>query len=77
MAMMHTGRPGPVRRLVRWLCGAPFQRLPPQYGDTVPPEMRAFEDQAARNARGRRFDMAPVRHEHTHPARLDSWMERQ
>jgi len=35
-----------VQRVVRKLFGAPFQDLPPQYGDTVPPELRRFEAEA-------------------------------
>ncbi len=64
--------PGAVDRFVHWLCGGPFQELPPQYGDTVPPELRAFTartgnrhasalqpaEQAAAHRRSR-----PMRHE--------------
>jgi hypothetical protein len=28
---------------IRWFFSAPFQDLPPAFGDTVPPELRAFE----------------------------------
>ena len=31
---------------VRAFLRAPFEQLPPQYGDTVPPELRVFEAQA-------------------------------
>jgi hypothetical protein len=31
-------------RAVRWLFGAPFRDLPPAFGDTVPPELRAYEE---------------------------------
>jgi hypothetical protein len=33
-----------LRRAVRWLFGAPFRDLPPAFGDTVPPELRAYEE---------------------------------
>ncbi len=35
------------KRLVRWFFGAPFQELPPEFGDPVPPDLRRFEEQAA------------------------------
>ncbi len=46
MARVH--RPGWTNRFVRWLFGAPFQNLPPEFGDTVPPELRVFEAEAER-----------------------------
>lgn len=33
-------------RLMRWFFGAPFQELPSEFGDPVPPDLRRFEDQA-------------------------------
>jgi hypothetical protein len=33
----------PIRALARWFFGAPFQQLPPEFGETVPPDLRAFE----------------------------------
>jgi hypothetical protein len=35
-----------VKRFLRWLFGSPFEELPPEFGDTVPPELRAFEAEA-------------------------------
>jgi hypothetical protein len=32
-----------VKRFLRWLFGSPFEDLPPEFGDTVPPELRTFE----------------------------------
>jgi hypothetical protein len=32
-----------VWRLLHWFFGAPFQGLPPEFGDLVPPELRTFE----------------------------------
>lgn len=34
------------KRLVRWFFGAPFEELPPEFGDPVPPDLRSFEEQA-------------------------------
>ena len=31
-----------VRCFLRWLFGAPFQELPPEFGDPVPVELRVF-----------------------------------
>jgi hypothetical protein len=35
-----------VESLIRRFLGAPFQNLPPAFGDTVPPELRVFEAEA-------------------------------
>lgn len=35
-----------IQRCVRRLFRAPFEQLPPAFGDTVPPELRVFEAQA-------------------------------
>ncbi len=32
-----------VKRAARWLFGAPFEELPPTFGDTVAPELRVYE----------------------------------
>jgi hypothetical protein len=34
---------GWLGRALRWLFSAPFRGLPPAFGDTVPPELRAYE----------------------------------
>lgn len=39
-------RQGNLRRFTRWLFGALFSELPPEFGDTVPPDLRVFEAQA-------------------------------
>ena len=36
-----------LTRFARWLFGSPFRDLPPAFGNTVPPELRAFEAEAA------------------------------
>jgi hypothetical protein len=69
-----------LARLARWLFGSPFQELPPVYGNTVPPELLVFEaeaEEASRHGLGGIATPVPARHRRTHPARLDSWMERQ
>ena len=35
-----------MQSLARWFFGAPFQQLPPEFGDAVPPDLRAFEAEA-------------------------------
>ena len=34
-------------RLARWFFGAPFEELPPEFGDPVPSDLRRFEEEAA------------------------------
>lgn len=43
---MSADKSNVVQRFVRWLFGAPFRELPPEFGDPVPPELRAFEAEA-------------------------------
>lgn len=35
-----------IQKFLRNLLSAPFQELPPEFGDTVPPELRVFEAEA-------------------------------
>jgi hypothetical protein len=35
-----------IQSFLRNLLSAPFQELPPEFGDTVPPELRVFEVEA-------------------------------
>jgi hypothetical protein len=35
-----------IQRFLRWLFGAPFEDLPPEFGDLVPPDLRAFQARA-------------------------------
>ncbi|OQA45501.1 MAG: hypothetical protein BWY52_01282 [Chloroflexi bacterium ADurb.Bin325] len=67
------------RRFVRWLFGGPFRQLPPQYGNTVPPDLQQFEEEAANAGRQGFGDVAhgaPVHHAKTQPARPDGSLER-
>ena len=69
-----------LTRFARWLFGSPFRELPPAFGNTVPPELRVFEAEAAEAGRRGLGGVAapvPVHHRKTHPKRLESWMERQ
>lgn len=36
----------PIQRLARWFFGAPFRQLPPEFGETVPLDLLAFEANA-------------------------------
>jgi hypothetical protein len=36
----------PIQQFFRRLFGVPFQELPSEFGDPVPPELRAFEVEA-------------------------------
>ena len=42
---MKSKQLGWVRQFMYWLFGAPFQELPSEFGDLVPPELRAFQVQ--------------------------------
>ncbi len=67
-------------RLARWLFGAPFQKLPPQYGSTVPPDLQRFEAEAAevnRKGLGQVATQVPAHHATTRPVRVDEALERQ
>ena len=35
-----------IQKFLRNLLSAPFRELPPEFGDTVPPELRVFEEEA-------------------------------
>lgn len=44
-----------IQNMVRWFFGAPFRQLPPGFGETVPPELQAFEanaEEAQRHPKG-------------------------
>jgi hypothetical protein len=43
---MKSKKLGWLRRFMGWLFGAPFQELPLEFGDPVPPELRAFQAKA-------------------------------
>ncbi len=44
-----------IQRLARWFFGSPFRQLPPEFGETVPSDLLAFEanaEEAQRHPRG-------------------------
>jgi hypothetical protein len=49
----------PMQRLARWFFGAPFQQLPPEFGDTVPPDLQAFEANLEAGQRHPRGNVQP------------------
>lgn len=68
------------KRFVRWLFGSPFQRLPPQYGNTVPTDLQRFEAEAQdaeRHGLGQVAGRPPSPHTKVKPARRDEALERQ
>ncbi len=44
---MSQWTPGKIDRFFRWLLGSPFQNLPPEFGDPVPPDLEAFRRKTA------------------------------
>ena len=36
----------PMQCVARWFFGSPFRQLPPEFGETVPPDLLAFEVKA-------------------------------
>jgi len=68
-----------AQRFVRWLFGSPFQELPSEFGDPVPPELRVFEAEAEETQHQARGKMPSVarRHEQTKPIRRDESLERE
>jgi hypothetical protein len=77
--MKRGWRNWPVR-FVRWLCGSPFRRLPPAFGNPVPADLQLFEaqaEEATRHGIGGVAEQPPVPHVKTKPARVDPALERQ
>jgi hypothetical protein len=79
--MSHTHKkPGWLSRFVHWLFGAPFQELPPEFGDPVPPELELFEakaKEAQRDARGKAPIRKPAHRRQTKPIQEDESLERE
>lgn len=68
-----------IRRFVRWLFGSPFEELPPEFGDPVPPELRVFEaevEEIQHHSVGKVASPA-IQEKPTQPARRDEWLERE
>lgn len=73
-------KPGWLQRFLRWLFGAPFQELPPEFGDPVPTELQVFEyqaEEAQHHPRSKISTSTPVHHEQTKPVQQDESLERQ
>lgn len=71
-------KPGWVQRFLRWLFGAPLQELPPEFGDTVPPELRVFEaetEEAQQRLEGDAPQPSPAHHKQSKPVRPDEFLE--
>jgi hypothetical protein len=77
MARVHS--PGWINRLVRRLFGAPFENLPPEFGNTVPPELRVFEAEAEEAQHTEQSERVGrlARHGRSSPARQDESLKRQ
>jgi hypothetical protein len=71
---------GWLKRFLAWLFGAPFQELPPEFGDPVPSELRVFEyqaEEAQRHPRNKISTRTPEHHKQTKPVQLDESLERE
>jgi hypothetical protein len=67
-----------VERVIGRFFRAPFENLPPEYGDPVPPELREFEAEAEASQREITEVRTPEMHgQRSHPARQDEWLERE
>jgi hypothetical protein len=68
-----------VARVARRFFSAPFENLPSEYGDPVPPDMRVFEARAEASQREAREEIAisAVHDRRSRPARRDESLERQ
>jgi hypothetical protein len=79
MSQMYE-KSGWLKRFLAWLFGAPFQELPPEFGDPVPTDMRVFEYQAEETQHHPRSKIStptPVHHEQSKPVQQDESLERQ
>jgi len=69
-----------IQKFLRKLLSAPFQELPSEFGDTVPPELRVFEAEAEerqRHPRSRISSRRSVRHYQTKAVKSDEQLERE
>ena len=48
-----------MQRVARWFFGSPFRQLPPEFGETVPPDLLAFEANAEESQRQPRGSVQP------------------
>jgi hypothetical protein len=79
MSRMHK-KSGWFKRFLAWLFGAPFQELPPEFGDPVPSELRVFEyqaEEAQHHPSTKTSTLTSVHRELTKPVQQDNSLERQ
>jgi hypothetical protein len=79
MSRMHE-KSGWFKRCLAWLFGAPFQELPPEFGDPVPSELRVFEyqaEEAQHHPSSRTSAPTSVHREQAKPVQQDDSLERQ
>ena len=70
---------GSFARVVERFLRAPFESLPPEYGDTVPPDLRQFEAEAEASQRHvvEEIPVPPAHDQRSRPARQDESPERE
>ncbi|MCD6290131.1 MAG: hypothetical protein J7M34_06465 [Anaerolineae bacterium] len=75
----HRRKVGWMRRFIHWLFGTPFEELPPEFGDPVPPELQVFEAEAeeARHHVVEEVIQGSPPAEQTKPVRQDESLERE
>ena len=68
-----------IQCFLRWLFGAPFEELPPEFGDPVPPELRVFQAEAEEVEHHPLGTVStfPAYYEQTKPAKHDSSLRRE
>ena len=68
-----------IQRFLRWLFGAPFEELPPEFCDPVPPELRAFQAEADEVEHHPLGTVSPFSdyYEQTKPAKQDRSLRRE
>jgi hypothetical protein len=71
---------GWLERFLRWLFGAPFEDLPPEFGNPVPTELQVFEyqaEEAQHHPSSKISTPTSVHREQTKPVQQDESLERQ
>lgn len=65
--------PARIQHFLRWLFGAPFEKLPPEFGDPVPAELRVFQAKTEKVEHHPLGTVSPVSvyYEQTKPAKHD------
>jgi hypothetical protein len=69
-----------IQKFFRKLLSAPFQELPPEFGDTVPSELRVFEAEAEErqhHPRGKVSLRSSGAHQQTKAVKSDEQLERE